>query len=88
MDYADDNFGYTALHHAALSGFEDVVEVLLEDGAKGNSRSRSEITPLHLAALKGCANVAHLLLRYRANVLAVGSWLGQPLHCAVFYGDV
>lgn len=43
-DYADESSGYTALHHAVLSGFEDVVEGLLEAGADVNAQSHSNFT--------------------------------------------
>ena len=81
IDHSDEE-GFTALHHAALSGFEDVVKVLREAGADVNSQSLDYGTPLHLAALKGRDNVVDLLLEYRANPNATSGLLGSPLHCA------
>lgn len=86
IDYADEDQGQTALHHAVLSGFEDVVGVLLEGGADVNAQSYSDITALHLAALKGRATVTKLLLTYRASVHVLGSWAGY--HCIALFSTV
>lgn len=87
LDHSDDD-GFTALHHACLSGFEDVVEVLLEAGADVNAQSFDLGTPLCLAALRGRENVVKLLLNYRASVHKAGLWAGTPLHCACYAGSL
>ena len=56
LDYFDDD-GFTALHHAVLSGFEDVVDILLNAGADVNAATWDYGTPLHLAAMKARSNV-------------------------------
>lgn len=83
VDHYDD-VGFGALHHAVLSGFEDVVRVLLEAGADINARNLHFGTPLCLASLKGRENVMNLLLEYRANIHLSGGECGTPLHCAVY----
>jgi ankyrin repeat protein len=85
IDNSDEQ-GLTALHHAVLSGFEDVVEFLWEIGCNVNAQSVNYGTPLCLAALKGRERIVEFLtdnLR-RANINAVGKWRGTPLHCAVY----
>ncbi|KAI5358295.1 putative ankyrin repeat-containing domain superfamily [Septoria linicola] len=87
-DYSDDRDGFTALHHAALSGFEDTVEVLVSTyGLDVNAPSLEHGTPLCLAALKARVNFVRLLLDARANVNAQGRSLGSPLHAACDAGD-
>ena len=80
IDHSDE-LGYTALHHAALSGFEDIVETLLEAGIDVNAQSVQFGTPLHLAAAKSRTAVVDLLIRYRADVNVL-SKVGSPLNCA------
>lgn len=87
LDHSDDE-GFTALHHACLSGFEDVVQLLLESGADVNAQSLDLGTPLCLAALRERENVVQLLLKYRASVDKAGLWVGSPLHCASFVGSL
>ena len=86
VEHSDD-MGYTALHHAALSGFEDTVDVLLAAGADVNACSVEHGTPLHLAAIKERANVLDCLLKSRAGVHHLSKALGLPLHCAAFSGN-
>ena len=55
--------GRTALHHAALSGFKDVVELLLDEGADLHNRdSVTDTTPICLAAYWGYTDVVKLFL--------------------------
>lgn len=82
LDFSDDEAGFTALHHAALSGFEDTVEFLLEQGADVAARALDHGSPLHLAALKGRCNVVKALLRSRADANEENEAVGWPLHCA------
>lgn len=82
LDFSDDEAGFTALHHAALSGFEDTVEVLLSAGADVAAQSLDQGTPLHLAALKGRLHVVQGLLNARADANEESHAVGRPLHCA------
>ena len=83
IDYIDDD-GFGALHHAVLSGFEDVVQLLLDAGADVNSDSLYFGTPLCISALKGRESIIKLLLKFRANVNCSGWACGTPLHCTVY----
>lgn len=87
-DYRDD-FDLTALHHAVLSGFEDIVDILLQRGADVNSPSVDFGTPLILAVLKERSNIVQLLLKVRGiNLNAVTVRLGTALHCAAGTGNL
>lgn len=88
IDYADEN-GYTALHHAVLSGFEDTVVFIFHAGADVNHQSKNHGTPLCLAVLRGRQNLVKLLLQTcRAKVNLRGRWVGSPLHCAACNGSI
>ncbi|KAG9479106.1 hypothetical protein GDO78_012652, partial [Eleutherodactylus coqui] len=59
-----DNSGYTPLHHAALNGHKEVVEVLLRNEALTNIADCKGCFPLHLAAWKGDAYIVRLLIHH------------------------
>ena len=79
--------GLTALHRAAVCGFEDTVELLIQGGWRVDETSPFG-TPLCLAAFYGQAKIVAQLLRYRANVNAECEKLGSPLHAASLAGEV
>ncbi|XP_053674188.1 ankyrin repeat domain-containing protein 54-like [Anopheles nili] len=62
-------FNRSALHIACSRGFRDIVQLLLENGAKPNIRDKNLNTPLHLAASTECVDVVQMLLDYGTNVL-------------------
>ncbi|KAI1892966.1 hypothetical protein AGOR_G00138940 [Albula goreensis] len=57
-----DSTGYTPLHHAALNGHSEVVEVLLRNEALTNIADNKGCYPLHLAAWKGDQRIVQLLI--------------------------
>ncbi|XP_035378273.1 ankyrin repeat and SAM domain-containing protein 1A-like isoform X3 [Electrophorus electricus] len=57
-----DSNGYTPLHHAALNGHSDVVELLLRNEALANVADSKGCYPLHLAAWKGDQYIVRLLI--------------------------
>jgi cytohesin len=87
IDWRDEQ-DLTALHHAVLSGFEDVVELLLDRGADVNAPSTTAGLPLCLAVLKDRSHILRLLLdKFRAAVNLADPELGTPFHCAGFTGN-
>jgi ankyrin repeat protein len=65
VDFADDS-GFTALHHAVSSGFEDCVQELINQGADINIVTNCGVA-LNIAADRGRSHVAEILLRARAD---------------------
>ncbi|XP_049342442.1 ankyrin repeat and SAM domain-containing protein 1A-like isoform X2 [Astyanax mexicanus] len=63
VNCADSN-GYTPLHHAALNGHSEVVEVLLRNEAVTNVADSKGCYPLHLAAWKGDQRIVRLLIHH------------------------
>ncbi|XP_078403925.1 ankyrin repeat and sterile alpha motif domain containing 1Ab [Cetorhinus maximus] len=57
-----DSSGYTPLHHAALNGQKEVVEMLLKNEASTNIADNKGCYPLHLAAWKGDSHIVRLLI--------------------------
>ncbi|KAM9444851.1 ankyrin repeat and SAM domain-containing protein 1A isoform 3-T3 [Clarias gariepinus] len=57
-----DSNGYTPLHHAALNGHSEVVELLLKNDAVTNVADYKGCYPLHLAAWKGDQRIVRLLI--------------------------
>jgi uncharacterized protein len=65
---ADAQFGQTALMWAAAEGHVDVIERLVEHGAKVNQRVGSGFTPLLFAVREGQLGAARALLAAGANI--------------------
>jgi ankyrin repeat protein len=68
---ATDEEGQTALHVAALYGYDEVVSFLLGQGAMPSSRDGSNATPLMLACEEGCVGAARLLLQHAGGAQAL-----------------
>ncbi|KAG7284889.1 hypothetical protein NEMBOFW57_009504 [Staphylotrichum longicolle] len=64
---AKGEYNGTPLHHAAKTGHEAVVRLLLEKGAAIEAKDRDDWTPLHHAALNGHKAVVRLLLEKGAS---------------------
>ena len=72
----------TPLCLACDEGHVEVVALLLEKGAKVNTKDEDKNTPLHLACQKGHVGVVDLLLTNGASVNAKDSDKCTPLHRA------
>ncbi|GCB73900.1 hypothetical protein scyTo_0002982 [Scyliorhinus torazame] len=84
-----DNSGYTPLHHAALNGQKEVVEMLLKNEASTNIADNKGCYPLHLAAWKGDSHIVRLLIHQgpsHAKVNEQNNDNETALHCAAQYG--
>ncbi|XP_051138215.1 protein VAPYRIN-like [Andrographis paniculata] len=65
-----DEYGWTALHVAAIKGNKNVVMSLIEFGADMECRDIEGHTPLHLAVEGGCIEVVEILINRGADLNA------------------
>ncbi|XP_013868177.1 caskin-2, partial [Austrofundulus limnaeus] len=78
--------GFSALHHAALTGTTELLSLLLEAQATVDIKDINGMRPLHYAAWQGKSDSVLLLLRAGASVNSP-SLDGQiPLHLSAQYG--
>ena len=56
-----DEFGYTQLHHEAIAGNLNLVNLLLENGADKNARTKSGKTAAEFAKILGWSEIAKVL---------------------------
>ncbi|XP_076395542.1 uncharacterized protein LOC143265743 isoform X1 [Megachile rotundata] len=75
--------GGTALHLAARNGNNQLVQILIKNGANVNVDSRNMKTPLAAAVESNCKEVVETLISNGANVDAAN---GAALSSAVFFG--
>lgn len=77
--------GYTALHIAAMRGYEEICEVLLDYGERVNVNSKTEKlhTALHFACSLGCKRIVQALIRAGAHIDVVDIEGNSPLHLTV-----
>ncbi|XP_023216633.1 ankyrin repeat and sterile alpha motif domain-containing protein 1B-like [Centruroides sculpturatus] len=86
---AQDQSGYTSLHHAALNGHKEIVSLLLQYEASTNVVDHKGSTPLHLAAWTGNTEIVKILLEQGPsvpNVNLANHDQETPLHSAAQYG--
>ncbi|XP_065564438.1 serine/threonine-protein phosphatase 6 regulatory ankyrin repeat subunit B-like [Artemia franciscana] len=76
----------TPLHLAAASSDTELVEMILDKGARINAVNMLEEIPLHLAASEGCPETVDYLLKHGADVNAIDNVGASPLHLAAFRG--
>ncbi|KAM0827405.1 hypothetical protein ACQ4PT_068223 [Festuca glaucescens] len=79
--------GFTALHHATLTGTCEIAELLLSRGAYVDPMCRRG-TPLHIAAQSGNVRMVELLLRHQANPNRVVCLYYTPLTLTIFASSV
>lgn len=85
INYQDSD-GFSALHHAALTGTTELLSLLLEAHAMVDIKDINGMRPLHYAAWQGKSDSVLMLLRGGASV-NTPSHDGQiPLHLSAQYG--
>uniref|UniRef100_A0A8D3AW14 Caskin-2-like n=1 Tax=Scophthalmus maximus TaxID=52904 RepID=A0A8D3AW14_SCOMX len=85
VNYQDSD-GFSALHHAALTGTTELLSALLEAQASVDVKDSNGMRPLHYAAWQGKAESVLTLLRSGASVNGVSLDGHIPLHLAAQYG--
>ncbi|XP_055510080.1 caskin-2-like isoform X2 [Leucoraja erinacea] len=85
VNYQDSD-GFSALHHAALSGSTELISLLLEAQAMVDIKDSNGMRPLHYAAWQGKVDPVKLLLRAGAAVNLCSQDGQIPLHLAAQYG--
>ncbi|XP_069021537.1 caskin-2-like isoform X1 [Embiotoca jacksoni] len=85
VNYQDSD-GFSALHHAALTGTPELLSALLEAQATVDVKDSNGMRPLHYAAWQGKAESVLTLLRSGASVNGVSLDGHIPLHLAAQYG--
>ncbi|XP_026207231.1 caskin-2-like [Anabas testudineus] len=85
INYQDSD-GFSALHHAALTGTTELLSLLLEAQATVDIRDTNGMRPLHYAAWQGKADSVLLLLRAGASVNSPSHDGQIPLHLSAQYG--
>ncbi|XP_068192264.1 caskin-2-like isoform X2 [Antennarius striatus] len=85
VNYQDSD-GFSALHHAALTGTTELLAALLEAQATVDVKDSNGMRPLHYAAWQGKAESVLMLLRSGASVNGVSLDGHIPLHLAAQYG--
>jgi integrin-linked kinase len=81
-----DDHGFSPLHWACFAGRTNIVDMLLNRGARINATNMGDDTALHLAASHGHLDCVSLLLKNKADVNAMNEHGNTPLHYACFWG--
>jgi uncharacterized protein len=76
-----------AIHWAAYSGKAEIMDIMLEYGAKIDARDKYGYTPLHWACRRGEIDTAEFILKKGGSIneATIGGLI-TPLHCACFEG--
>ncbi|XP_063749492.1 caskin-2-like isoform X2 [Eleginops maclovinus] len=85
INYQDSD-GFSALHHAALTGPTELLSLLLEAQATVDIKDINGMRPLHYAAWQGKADSVLLLLRAGASINSPSHDGQMPLHLSAQYG--
>lgn len=70
--------GWTALHHAAFCGYEEIVEAMVKHGGDVEIRNNEEETPIMLAACYGKVGAVKVLLQNGARADCC-DWRGRSV---------
>ena len=86
--YCADDEGWVPLHMAAESGYNDIMNLFLDQGQSINAQSNCGMTPLHVAIYKNHIDTAKLLLSQGADVNISTKNGTTTLHLAVEKGNL
>lgn len=78
----------TALHLSSLYGHLDIVQFLLENGAKVDIIGEYNNTPLHLASTEGNLDIVEFLVNNGADINYTNKFGCTPLHNASGNGNL
>lgn len=80
--------GETALHKSTFEGYEDITELLLENGQNPNSRTyREKFAPMHYAAINGNPAIVEALIEHGAIIDVPDKKKRTPLYMAAGEGN-
>lgn len=90
--------GHTALHHAAVGGYEQVVQVLILAGANVEEQNENGHTPLMESASAGHVGVAKILLNagaginthsneFKESALTLACYKGEHCNYSLFHPE-
>lgn len=82
-----DDHRFSLLHWAAREGRTNIVDMLIQRGARINATNMGDDTALHLAASHGHRDIVLMLLHNKANINAINEHGNTPLHYACFWGQ-
>jgi ankyrin repeat protein len=85
---AKDSYGYTAAHHAAVSGVIDTYNALREADAIFDEIDTEGNSPLHIACQHGKEEFAIMLLEGMCNPSLQNHAGNQPAHIAAQYNEI
>lgn len=83
-----DDHSFTLLHWACWDGKLNLVEMLIQRGAKINSLNMCNDTPLHCAVKNGHYDVVCYLIKFKANVNAANLHGNTALHYACYHSFI
>nr|NGX28762.1 hypothetical protein [Candidatus Anoxychlamydiales bacterium] len=75
----DEKMGKTALIHATIGGFIDIVETLLSNRADPNTTDRFELGALFYAKMLGFKDIENLLLKNKAKIITSNEYTSLVL---------
>jgi ankyrin repeat protein len=78
--------GNTLAHMAAIKGYKDIIDALIDNGSKLNIENDDGDHPLHIAVRKGGQDAVKLLLNKGADIDFQNKNSDSPLHIGVTQG--
>ncbi len=88
MTIRDEESGGQAIHHAVKTGYPDLVELLLDNGANIEATDNDGTTPLGIAALFGETEIMALLIKRGAKVNIYDKNSNTPLSFSLEYRNM